>query len=135
MERLTARSAGFPILDPRHEGKYTHLELIDLLIARLTPYEDTGLTPSGCVAYKKLEDEAVSKGVTFKRILELMEEERERIENKPLSPEDLQQMFGEPVWVVYLPVGNGEWEVVDEWTLAHMDEFVAYRYKLAKEGQ
>ena len=100
---------------------------------RLKEYEDTGITPEICAEYKKFEDEAVSKGVTFKRIVELMEEERERIENKPLSPEELRQMFGEPVWVVYLPVGDGEWEVVDEWTLAHMDEFVAYRYRLAKE--
>lgn len=53
--------------------------------------------------------------------------------NDPLTKVELQEMIGEPVWVVYLPAGDGEWEVVDEWTLAHMDEFVAYRYKLAKE--
>lgn len=100
---------------------------------RLKEYEDTGLTPEICAEYKKFEDEAVSKGVSFKRIVELMEEESARKNPQPLTEEELRGMIGEPVWVVYHPVGNGEWEVVDEWTLAHMDEFVAYRYKLAKE--
>lgn len=101
---------------------------------RLKEYEDTGLKPKDCGAFRAFMNEAISKGVSFNRIIELIDEEHERLEHKPLSPEELRQMFGEPVWVVYLPVGDGEWEIVDEWTLAHMHEFVAYRYKPAKEG-
>lgn len=39
---------------------------------RLAVYEDTGLEPEVCANYKTFEDEAISKGVTFKRIVELM---------------------------------------------------------------
>lgn len=39
---------------------------------RLATYEDTGLEPEVCTNYKIFEDEAISKGVTFKRIVELM---------------------------------------------------------------
>lgn len=100
---------------------------------RLKEYEDTGLKPEDCGAFRAFMNEAISKGVSFNRIIELIDEEHERLEHKPLSPEELRQMIGEPVWVVYLPVCDGEWEVVDELTLAHMDDFVAYRYKPAKE--
>lgn len=44
---------------------------------RLKAYEDTGLEPETCAEYKKFEDEAVSKGVTFKRIIGLMEAEKD----------------------------------------------------------
>lgn len=44
---------------------------------RLKDYEDTGLEPDVCAEYKKFEDEVVSKGVTFKRIIELMEAEKD----------------------------------------------------------
>lgn len=44
---------------------------------RLAAYEETGLEPDVCAEYKKFEDEAVSKGVTFKRIVELMEAEQD----------------------------------------------------------
>lgn len=40
---------------------------------RLAAYEDTGLTPDVCAEYKKFEDEAISKNVTFSRLVELME--------------------------------------------------------------
>lgn len=39
---------------------------------RLKAYEDTGLTPEICDNYRQFEDEAISHGVTFKRIVELM---------------------------------------------------------------
>ena len=42
------------------------------LKSRLAAYEDTGLEPDVCSNYRKFEDEAISKGVTFKRIVELM---------------------------------------------------------------
>ena len=108
MERLTARSAGIPILDPRHEGKYTNLALIDLLINRLTPYEDTGLSPGICAEYKKFEDEAVSKGVTFKRIVELMEAEKDgRLFISPLK-------VGDMLWSICWDGETGEWYADDQ---------------------
>lgn len=44
--------------------------------SRLAAYEDTGLEPAMCANYKTFEDEAISKGVTFKRIVALMEADR-----------------------------------------------------------
>ena len=46
------------------------------LRGRLMQYEDTGLEPAICANYKTFEDEAISKGVTFKRIVALMEADR-----------------------------------------------------------
>ena len=46
------------------------------LRGRLMQYEDTGLEPAMCANYKTFEDEAISKGVTFKRIVALMEADR-----------------------------------------------------------
>ena len=45
--------------------------------SRLAAYEDTGLEPAMCANYKTFEDEAISKGVTFKRIVELMEADKD----------------------------------------------------------
>ena len=47
------------------------------LRGRLMQYEDTGLEPATCANYKTFEDEAISKGVTFKRIVELMEADKD----------------------------------------------------------
>ena len=44
---------------------------------RLKAYEDTLLPPDVCAEYKKLEDEAIGKGVTFKHIVELMNADAE----------------------------------------------------------
>ncbi len=46
-------------------------------LERLSAYEETGLEPEICANYKQFEDEAVSKGVPFSRIVELMEAERD----------------------------------------------------------
>lgn len=43
---------------------------------RLKEYEDTKLEPAMCANYKTFEDEAISRGVTFKRIVALMEADR-----------------------------------------------------------
>lgn len=43
----------------------------------LREYLDTGLEPAVCANYKTFEDEAISKGVPFKRIVELMEADRD----------------------------------------------------------
>ena len=42
----------------------------------LREYLDTGLEPAVCANYKTFEDEAISKGVPFKRIVALMEADR-----------------------------------------------------------
>lgn len=44
---------------------------MNMILDRLAAYEDTGLTPEICAEYKIFEDEAVSKNVTFARIVEL----------------------------------------------------------------
>ena len=43
---------------------------------RLKAYEDTKLEPAMCANYKTFEDEAIRKGVTFKRIVALMEADK-----------------------------------------------------------
>ena len=50
--------------------------IVPRLYARLGAYEDTELEPAMCANYKTFEDEAISKGVTFKRIVALMEADR-----------------------------------------------------------
>ena len=47
------------------------------LRGRLMQYEDTGLEPAMCANYKTFENEAISKGVTFKRIVALMEADKD----------------------------------------------------------
>ena len=47
------------------------------LRGRLMQYEDTGLEPAMCANYKTFEDEAISKGVPFKRIVALMEADKD----------------------------------------------------------
>lgn len=42
----------------------------------LREYLDTGFEPAVCANYKTFEDEAISKGVPFKRIVALMEADR-----------------------------------------------------------
>ena len=57
------------------------------LRGRLMQYEDTGLEPAMCANYKTFEDEAISKGVTFKRIIALMEADRAgRLVALPVKP-------------------------------------------------
>ena len=76
MERLSDRA--LEILNDLHRERLAYnseyLPLVEAL-NRLSEYEDTQLTPEICTEYKTFEDEAVSKNVTFKRIVELMEAE------------------------------------------------------------
>lgn len=81
MERLTQwfgdkDCGGVAGIAAQLDGVYTPDELINVLLEALAKYEDTGLSPEVCANYKVFEDEAISKGVTFKRIVELMEAER-----------------------------------------------------------
>ena len=90
MERLTKRDTdGQAMMDCQKceadwTGKHgkpmadcTALYCRNRLKDRLAAYEDTGLTPAMCANYKTFEDEAISKGVTFKRIIALMEADRD----------------------------------------------------------
>ena len=79
MERLT-------IPDVRVDDHTTRRTMIDVEAVRehamdfywrLKAYEDTGLEPAMCANYKTFEDEAISKGVPFKRIVALMEADRD----------------------------------------------------------
>lgn len=78
MERMT-------IPDERIDEHTTRRKFIDVEAVRehamefywrLKAYEDTGLDPEMCANYKTFEDEAISKGVPFKRIVALMEADR-----------------------------------------------------------
>ena len=71
MERLTKRIDGIAVLESWAIDK-DQVSIIQRLCNRLAAYEDTGLEPDVCSNYRKFEDEAISKGVTFKRIVELM---------------------------------------------------------------
>ena len=60
---------------------------LDEAIDRLGAYEDTGLPPEVCANYKTFEDECISKGVTFSRIVELMNADAEgRLKIVPRAP-------------------------------------------------
>lgn len=55
----------------------------------LREYLDTGLEPAVCANYKTFEDEAISKGVPFKRIVALMEADKAgRLAVLPCKPGD-----------------------------------------------
>ena len=70
---------------------------------RLKAYEDTGLEPAMCANYKTFEDEAISKSVTFKRIVALMEADRTgRLEVLPCKVGDrLYEVTGRKTISVY----------------------------------
>jgi len=109
MERLTARSAGLPILDPRHEEKYTHDELIDVLLGRLALYEDIGLTPGEVESFMKRVGDIVQlyeklDMERFKEILQAAEDGRLFI-----SPVKV----GDMIWPICWDGVLGAW-VVDE---------------------
>ena len=73
------------------------------LEARLDAHEDTCLEPEMCANYKTFEDEAISKGVTFKRIVALMEADRAgRLEVLPCKVGDrLYEVTGRKTISVY----------------------------------
>lgn len=88
MERLTfdgnfcdisqCRELPFP-----HGGNCTQRKVWE----RLKAYEGTGLPPEVCANYKTFEDECISKGVTFSRIVELMNADAEgRLKIVPRAP-------------------------------------------------
>lgn len=79
-----------------YTAAWSYAELRD----RLMQYEDTGLEPAMCANYKTFEDEAISKGVTFKRIVELMEADRAgRLVVLPVRPV-LTQSIGSMLYII-----------------------------------
>ena len=83
MERLTRRINGVVVYvgskNPYSTGQIPcEVEPAGVreMMERLAAYEDTGLEPATCANYKTFEDEAISKGVTFKRIVALMEADK-----------------------------------------------------------
>lgn len=61
------------------------------LLERVAAYEDTTVTPLMCAEYKKFEDEAISKGITIKRIIELMNADAAgRVAILPCAMEEVQ---------------------------------------------
>ena len=79
MERLTKRNEFDGTVDfvKPHYEPLSPVDCVAEVLNRLAAYEDTGLSPEICAEYKKFEDEAISKGVTFNRIVELMDAESE----------------------------------------------------------
>lgn len=66
----------------------------------LREYLDTGLEPAVCANYKTFEDEAISKGVPFKRIVALMEADRAgRLAVLPVRPV-LTQSIGSMLYII-----------------------------------
>lgn len=70
MERLTIRNSDGSVSQPTHST-------FEKVFNRLAEYEDTCLPPEICKEYKTFEDEIVSKGLTVKRIVELMNADAE----------------------------------------------------------
>lgn len=94
MERLTYRDKdGSPMMKKRGGFKQGGVE-------RLAAYEETGLEPAMCANYKTFEDEAISKGVPFKRIVALMEADRAgRLVVLPVRPV-LTQSIGSMLYII-----------------------------------
>lgn len=89
MERLTKRIGGSVIFPENIVGvsMTPDNDTVYAILNKLTAYEDTGLPPEVCANYKTFEDECISKGVTFSRIVELMNADAEgRLKIVPRAP-------------------------------------------------
>ncbi len=116
-----------------YAGKHKQYETLDIpaevnsagvreILQRLADYEDTGLEPEICAEYKKFEDEAVSKGMTFKRIVELMEAEKDgRLVELPCKIGDTvyrlcdpksHKYVGERIVASVSLCGNNSWQIM-----------------------
>ena len=111
MERLTRRSDTGHAYYPRcfeepcngNGCQFKDCLFDERVCERLAAYEDTGVEPAMCANYKTFEDEAISKGVTFKRIIALMEADRtERLVVLPCKVGDrLYEVTGRKTISVY----------------------------------
>ena len=110
MERLTKRlSSGAPAYnypascyfdDNSGPDRIAQSAFRQRCVERLAEYEETGLEPAMCANYKTFEDEAISKGVTFKRIVALMEAAKDgRLVALPVRPV-LTQSIGSMLYII-----------------------------------
>lgn len=123
MDRVTKRIQPDVVL---YAGKHKQYETSDIpaevnsagvreILQHLADYEDTGLEPEICAEYKKFEDEIVSKGVTFKHIVDLMEAEKDgRLIQlpAPASLHSLAAAISQTPAADVAPVVHGRWEWV-----------------------
>ena len=139
MERLTYRDKdGMAMMKERGGWKSWGID-------RLAAYEDTGLEPDVCSNYRKFEDEAISKGVTFKRIVELMNADHDgRLVVIPWEAGDViyeadpahgvvkHTFAGEPAWLMHsyaVDDAGNEW--YDGWGSSDETPF----YKTREEAE
>ena len=110
MERLTKRlSSGAPAYnypascyfdDNSGPDRIAQSAFRQRCVERLAEHEETGLEPAMCANYKTFEDEAISKGVTFKRIVALMEAAKDgRLVALPVRPV-LTQSIGSMLYII-----------------------------------
>lgn len=144
MERLTKRFDGWVMREGCHGPCRTcnGAKCADIfpMIDRLAAYEDTGLEPEEMSEYQHLCDsyaetgldskfvqfciDATQNGLSMNRIRELAQAEKDgRLvvlpPNDPLTLEELREMDGEPVWVVFIPDADGE--TLALWALVSVD--------------
>lgn len=89
MDRLTKRIGGSVIFPENIVGvsMTPDNDTVYAILNKLAAYEDTGLPPEVCANYKTFEDECISKGVTFSRIVELVNADAEgRLKIVPRAP-------------------------------------------------
>ena len=128
MKRLTIRRDHGVMMA---EGFDFHIEeedydLVQEILDRLASYEDTGLEPEICLEYKTFEDEAVSKGVPFKRIVELMEADKGgRLVVLPCK-------VGDTVYQLFAPDGWKREPVIFMHALMSVEEVVRRMNKFGK---
>jgi len=77
MERITKPEGSYcdDCATGKEKNNYCSCDEEIAMYERLKAYENTELEPEICAEYKTFEDEAVSKSVPFKRIVELMNAE------------------------------------------------------------
>lgn len=99
MKRLTIRNSDGSVSQP------SRCDYWAAALCRLAAYEDTGLEPEEIAEYKKFEDEVIRRGVTFKRIIDLVGAEWEGLLTvRPCT-------VGDTVWTNW---GLSDWGFRDE---------------------
>jgi hypothetical protein len=82
MKRLTEKKKGVVgikdcLTECKHPLNGCDCRNVRSALRRLAAYEDTDLSPEDCAEYKKFEDEIIKSGKTFRRIIELIQADRE----------------------------------------------------------
>lgn len=100
MERLTKRDeyGNADIIgvssDAQFELSFDELNSVTNALNRLAAYEDTGLAPEDCAAYKKFEGNLCASGVPFSRIIELVNAEKAKIAAlRPITREQVEKVW------------------------------------------